>query len=346
MDFEVAYYRMNKNNHFANQIELNEELFQELGKYMNPDYSITEQIIYYYIMIAKTLTYDPQFYASEQKGVPAMLHEDPAKVRHITSENNECVCYETAAILEQILERYNLEYEVLKSNPYIYGQEHTCTKFIVDKYIVCGDVMSHAFLNDAFYAKLGLPLSSLQCINQNEDSRSEFQELVEKVYKDINEKTLSPNVKMLKDILKANKKKMTYEDRVKILAQLGQTGEELPMMERFAVLKYVYLTSFSAKEMVEKIRLVMAKETVVEDARIYGFPIALIALNPNSLEKNPEQSYYFGYDRNFNFLFYNQEQLQDLFNKGTFSYLSYFDQSKKVGNYANLPGITKPKREY
>jgi hypothetical protein len=346
MDFEVAYYRMNQNNYFANQIELNEELFNELSKYMNPDYSITEQIIYYYIMIAKTVTYDPQFYASEQKGVPALLHEDPSNVVSITPNNNECVCYETAAILEKILEKYGLEYEVLKSHPHIYGQEHTCTKFIVDKYIVCGDILSHSFLNDAFYAKLGLPLQSLQCINQNEESRSEFQGLVERVYKDINDKTLSPNIKILRDILKVNKKKMPYEERVKILAQLGHTGEELPMMDRFAVLKFMYLTSFTAKEMTDNIRLVMAKEMVVENVRIYGFPVALVALNPNSLEQNPEQSYYFGFDRNFNFSLYDRNTLQSKFDGGTYSYLSYFDQSRKIGNYAKLPGIAKPKREY
>ena len=62
----------------------------------------------------------------------------------------------------------------MKSNPHIYGQEHTCTKFIVDKFIVLGDILSHSFLNDAFYSKVGLPLHSLQCINQDEDSREEF----------------------------------------------------------------------------------------------------------------------------------------------------------------------------
>lgn len=346
MDFEVAYYRLNNNHHFSNQIELNDELFEELSKHMNPNYSVTEQIIYYYIMICKTLTYDPQFYASEQKGVPALLHEDPGCVRKITPTNNEAVCYETAAIFEQILERYGLEYEVLKSNPHIYGQEHTCTKFIVDKYIVCADVLSHSFLNDAFYSKVGLPLHSLQCINQNEESREEFEAMVLNIYKDINSKTLSPNMEVLRDILMRNKRGMDYNERVKMFIQMRFVGVDLPIMDRMALFKYFYLTSFSKKEMTHNFRLVVAKETVVENTRIYGFPVIFAAINPNDLEKYPNQSIYISVDRNFNVRFYNQDTLQEQFDRGNYSYLSYFDQSKQVGNYAKLPGIAKPKREY
>ena len=151
---------------------------------------------------------------------------------------------------------------------------------------------------------------------------------------------------MVRDVLTANKKKMNYNDRIKMLAQLGQVGKELPMMERFAIFKYMYLTSFTPKEMTENVRLVMAKEMIVENVRIYGYPILFIGLNPNNLEANPEQSYYFSFDKDFHFTFYNQKQLQEQFDKGIYKYLSYFDQSKKIGNYSKLPGINKPNREY
>ena len=347
MDFEVAYYRMKKNAHFANQVEISDELFEELSKYMNPNYSVTEQIIYYYIMICKTLTYDPLFYAAEQKGIPAMLHEDPACVKLVTPSNNEVVCYETAAIFEKILERYGLEYEVLKSNPQIYGQEHTGTKFIVDKFIVCADVLSHAFINDSFYSKVGIPLQSIKCINQCEESREEFDVMVQNVYKDVNNKTLSPNMEKLRTILMLSKKNMTYDDRVKMLINLGFVGKNLPMMDRFAILKYMYLTSFSVSEMTNNLRMVMVKQRIEDDDdKVTEYPAAWFAINPISLEKHPELSVYCGYDKDFNFMFASREKLQAEFDYGCFDYLTYFDQSKKIGNYAKLPGINKATRNY
>lgn len=340
-DLECLTYRLKNNNYFVNDVTITPELQERLDEYLDESFTITEKVVYYYIMLAKVLTYDSTFYAHEQRGSAAWLHETPLRTAEITPENNECACYEACALFEKILHNLKVDYEVVKKDDTRYGKEHSSTKFVVHQYIVTGDIMRSAMTGDFFLAKLGLPLNGLRCINQESDTRKLFNDIVKKVYTYINEKTITPNDIKAREYLESLDRKLSFQEKIENMIKGMEYSEHLSVMERMAYLKHLYFMSFSNFQLSANVNMVVAREQVGIDRYM---PIALFVTHPKKISSFSEENIYFGFDSDFTFHNYSHAELQELFDSHKYEYLSYPISRAYAGSYNTLEGINAKRK--
>ena len=340
-DLEFLMYRLKNNANFVEDVTVTQELQEHLDRFLDPSFSTTEKVIYYYIMLAKTLSYDPAFFAHQQRGEIARLHETPFRTCEITPSNYHCVCYEASALFEKILHNLGVEYEVVKHYENIYGREHSSTKIVVDHFILTADIMKSSVINDAFYSKIGKLLNNIRCINQESDSRAEFKELFQKVYNYVNEKTLSVDDIKAKNILNSVDKTLSFSEKIENLISDFEFSEHLPFMERLAYLKHLYFSYFTNYQLSANIHMVIAREHIGEDEYM---PIALFAVNNKKVSAFPEKNLYFGFDSSFEFHQYTYQELQELFDNYKYEYLDYVSSNHYAGSYSYLEGINQKRK--
>ena len=95
------------------KIRVNPKLREAILKDM-PNYHGLKllEAIYIYVKLCKLLTYDDEFFATNQKGESAKVHEEIARISQITPENNKVVCYEFASIYEAMLNEFGIPCEI------------------------------------------------------------------------------------------------------------------------------------------------------------------------------------------------------------------------------------------
>ncbi len=180
--------------------KLKEAILKDMPNYHG--YKIFEPL-YIYIKMCKLLTYDDEFYAVDQKGPIAELHQDIFHISEITPENNKIVCYEFASIFEAMLKEIGIPSELIKSNNDYdtYGNNHTAVKFKVGGYLLTVDSTTSILAGDLFAAKLNLGLSGITCLS-GYNPKNVF-DYIDMVYEDIHktEPNTIPKPQSIDDIL-------------------------------------------------------------------------------------------------------------------------------------------------
>lgn len=165
---------------------------------MPKNYSPLEKAIYIYIKMCKLLTYDEEYYASEQKDVKqTKKHRSFDYISTIKPKtNNKIVCYEFNAIYSYFLNMLGIDYVICS----LYGNKfsekdfesylcnHSFLRFRVDDYVIMADSVQSLLDSDLTSAKLNQALTGIVCLHYKEEVRNKFNEILLKVYNDIAKK--------------------------------------------------------------------------------------------------------------------------------------------------------------
>ena len=197
VDVQMINEYLNIDDLIIDKIKVDKELENHILSDISPDFNDLEKALYIYIKLCKTLTYDEEFYAINQKGPLAQKHKNIDNVANISLTNNRVVCYEFDALYSYFLHKLGINYKRFVGTRNAYGETgeqefsndfnsysegHTFLKFRSGKYLVKADSVTKILQGDLMQAKLNQPLDGLVCENVNEESRNEFTEALNKVY--------------------------------------------------------------------------------------------------------------------------------------------------------------------
>lgn len=173
------------------KIELDKELEGTILGSMPNDFSLLEKALYVYIMLCKTLTYDEEFYATDESDEANLKHQDYRRVEHINSKNNRVTCYEFNLLYAKFLSKLGINFKsfyLASNDKEAYGDGHVFLNFRVGKYLVHADAVEQILYGDIAEAKRNNMLGGIKLINKNSVSQREFNESLEKVYSFISER--------------------------------------------------------------------------------------------------------------------------------------------------------------
>ena len=188
----IDYESINKNlkandtdllgNSLIEGIVINDELYQELTKYIKPVYSNLEKALHIYTRLCELLTYDQGYYAANYKDEAKTVEN----ISNVTLDNTDITNYEFLLIYTSLLRklgiRYTLDNKLLGGNP----DEATIT-FRSGEYLVKVNCIGTSLNTDLTNAKINAPLEGIVCINKHETSKLKFEELFYKIVSELTE---------------------------------------------------------------------------------------------------------------------------------------------------------------
>ena len=183
-DIEAVNQFTEINDKYINRFIIRKDLYDAVMGDLPKDYDQLDAAIHAYIKLCQTLRYDPIFYMASQKGEIAKEHEDFRRLSMIHPGDN-IVCYEFNMLYAFFLKRLGINFETSNIINNKYGGIHTNLFYRVGKFLVNADAVTSILCGDLTGCKTGLPLNGLICFNKNIATREEFQQRVEKVYKNI-----------------------------------------------------------------------------------------------------------------------------------------------------------------
>lgn len=145
------------------------------------DLSQLEKAIYLYILLCKTLTYDPVYFAYDQTGERNAKHRSINYISKINKRNNRVVCYEFNSLYGYLLNELGIHYETSYTENDEYGR-HASLDFRTGKFIVNADAVTSILSGDLVNAKIDHKLNGLLCLNNNPDTAEEFANTKERIY--------------------------------------------------------------------------------------------------------------------------------------------------------------------
>jgi len=175
-----------------NNITINEEYKQYILKNMPNDLNLFEKVIYIYIKMCKSLTYDEEFFAFNQRGETVKKHQDPKHIKEISLTNNQVVCYEFNAIFGKFLTELGINYEAIRGSfqerrrgiTVDYGKGHEYLRFRINKTIYEADAVTSILNGDLAGTKTNQPLVGITSFRQSEFN---IKEITDKIYEIIKE---------------------------------------------------------------------------------------------------------------------------------------------------------------
>ncbi len=315
--------------HFIVSDELRNAIFSD----MPSELSKIEQAIYIYIKMCKILTYDEEFYALNQQGAETQKHRELSYISSITPSNNRVVCFEFNAIYAKLLEelgiKFTIDYKEVMEQAY--GVGHESLEWRYHKFLVAADSSETFLSNDMTLAKLNQPLRGLKCINLNENTKKEFQRLVSRIYRMIAllenpEVTKVEEEESLEDLLHqyskctTNIKEIPLEEKIDILFNKLKASL-LSGIDILAYMLQLKKVIFSEEEQEKNINIVVIRNNNNIDDTIQVRPVAVIVINPDSIENNASVNKYFIYDSDCNLSEIDINELQERFDSGTLGYI-------------------------
>ena len=294
------------------RVAVNQALIDEVLIGMPGGLDPLECAIYIYIKLCKVLTYDPLFFALDQRGKIALAHEDINRISRITPKNNRVVCYEFNAIYGYFLNMFDINYISSDSLTDKYGGGHAKLQFRVDKFIINADAVKSVLDGDLVRSKVGAPLNGLRIDNKNEKTRKEFEDAVERVY----------------SIFKR-------EDRINE-ELIPQHREEL-YLENLSIYERLELIIAKANERklapVDNLGYILRLKSLFYSGIESRHDLSYVVLRSNEDDKiglkaiftiidESDKSYYFIYEPNGTIEPISKDKLADLIYQGNLEYLS------------------------
>ncbi|MBO5375487.1 MAG: hypothetical protein J6A52_01390 [Bacilli bacterium] len=334
IDFQSVNAIPNSINPSLDQITIDSKLKDAILEGINDNDSDIEKAVYIYIKMCKLLTYDDEYYVKGQISDHTNKHSDINNISKITLENNKVICTEFTAIFSMFLKKLGLNYLVQPEGGE-YGKGHSWLKFVGDKFIVNADAALSILYGDLARAKFNKPLEGLKCLNENEETRNEFLELINSIYQ---------------RIIEEEKKKEDFEKVVSRYQQITSNLKEMPLDERLRVmtdkvkndnvrgidllfdilqLKRMF---FTEKELKNNISILFVKDNTSEKEPTIG---TIFVLNDINVKINTLNNRYYVFDANGNITSISRSNLQEKFDDKTLEYTVYND--------LRVPGITESK---
>ena len=162
------------------QVNLNKDLLDVMNK--KYDFNTLNNIIKVYVELCNMLVYDEKYYFDEAGNFDVYnKHGDLYHLSKINKDNNKILCFEFTEILGYFLNSIGIKYEVV-GNQNHYGFAHSYIVFRYDKFLIKIEPVLNLFDNDLTNAKTNQRLIGITCINKNENTKKEFNNILSYCY--------------------------------------------------------------------------------------------------------------------------------------------------------------------
>lgn len=313
-DFESINETYKDVNSSASKTHIDQNLEAAILSGMEEDYTLLEKAIYIYLKMCNILTYNDEYYASEQLGEHLDKHRDINYLSSINLQNSEAVCYEFNAIYAYMLNKLGIHFEVFSfEESDSYGEGHENLIFRVDKYLVKADSVDSIFYGDMFNTKVGEPTTGISCVNQNEETKAEFAYALKHVYNAIKSEEeyrqkyyqKVSDLEVLQKLYGKDSPKISFNERIKMMLEYVDTSN-FTGIAAYNYLLYLRKKLFTKEEQ-EKLLIQIVKNNLPEESTKDASSIALIFVDDN-------EPLYFIYEPFKPLRKVNKEELNNLFN--------------------------------
>ena len=296
--------------------DININLKKDIVFSLPDDLNKLEKAIYIYIKLCTKLTYDQEYFATNQLGNPHLRHSKLENIKTIDFQNNEVVCYDFVAIYCKFLDMLKLNYTVIpkEDNNSVFGDGHVSILFRYDKYIIKVDSTKSILEGDLTFSKIGKDLNGIYTLNNNIDTKKEFKETVNKIYGEIKKED---NIESLDHI--------NVKDDASYFYKLNIFFMNLNRTNLKGIDAYVYAIELKNKIFKDSnnMKLLIISNNKTNNNK-QAMPLLIIIANPEGLDNEYYNTYYTYTDAN-RICLIGKEQIQQRINDNTFEYLDNDD---------------------
>jgi hypothetical protein len=329
-------------------VKLDKDLEKEIIANMPENLNDLEKAMYIYIKMCKTLSYDEEYYAVNQKGDAIEKHQDISYISNINLDNPKAVCYEFNAIYTKFLNDLGIKFQSKYKNMIgeAYGDGHVELDFRVGKYLVHADSVTTILGGDMVRSKLNQPIIGLKCINRNLDTNKEFKDSLDKVYNVIIEEEKDKSdrkpVESLESLLQEYENLTDNIRSISINDKFNLLIEKLNYSQLKGIDSYYYILKmkkmfFTEDELLEKVSFNLIRNNLPIDEDKTASIIGVFTLNTHNLYDYDMLNEYYYLDENNQLFKTSKEQIQEKFDSGEYDYIKSDDH--------NVPGIKDYRRK-
>ncbi len=312
IDIEAINTIVDVDDSKLDMVVVNQNLIDAVVDGMPSDLEPLECAIYLYIKLCKILTYDPLFFALDQRGEVALLHEDIGRIPRITPKNNKIVCYEFNAIYGYFLQMFGITYvssDTCKEN---YGSGHAKLQFRAGKYIVNADAVRTILDGDLVRCKVGAELNGLKIVNRNQSTREEFYSALERIYKLFKENNIL-NESLIKSYReKLGLSELTIKERLDVMIAKAN-DKKLASIDNLGYILRLKSLFYNGIELGNNVSFVVLRSN--EDDKVGVKAVFTI------MDLDDRTTYYI-YEPNGELKHVTRDQLINMFEQGDLEYLS------------------------
>lgn len=336
---KVDIYAINKlletSDVMHKDVIINEKLYNYILEKMPINLTNLEKAIYIYIKMCKCLTYDEQYFVSNQKGYAAVKHMNIDYINSISPDNNNIVCYEFNLIYAKFLSTLGINFDIrdFSLNDDIYGDGHANLRFRYDKYIVIADSVISILKSDLTYAKINKPLKGLKCVNNNLNTVNSFNDIINKVYeivkKETNKEIIFNDVVNEYELLTDNIKCIDIKEKLSILLSKLSISN-LSSIDYYSYAIELREILFNKEERKENISFVIVSNYNTSSSKFGKEAYFIITVNEYGFSNDSSSNIYYRLDEN-GISTIDKDEINKAFISGKLSYIS--------GNDLRVPGL-------
>lgn len=321
--------------------EINPDLEKAIIDGMPEDFTTLQKALYIYIKMCSLLSYDPEFFAVNQKGPISEKHKDPNTLDIISPTNNKVVCYEFNWIYGKMLDKLGIHFRSISSGrrhqDSTYGDGHSRLNFRVDKYLVSADAVVSILNNDLTNVKTKRPISGLVCLNHNLNTKEEFYTQLNDIYflvleqqKEIGTTPTPSFIDIVNEYQETtdNIRDISIQDRLEIWSEKAK-DISLSEMDYYGYLVQLRRIFFSPDMLKHNFGFTVVRDnSMYVDTGHFGLQ-GIVAKNDYSFENKPDATEYY-YLNNGELISVDKERVTSDFSSKSLEYLEGTDE---------IPGI-------
>ena len=297
-------------------ITINKSLIEYMLSFLNDEMTLLEKSIYLYIKLCRTLSYDDEFFAYDQKGYAKEKHQSKKYIESVDKEKKDIVCYEFNYIYARLLKEIGINYKIHKKvEGEEYGSTHEFLSYRVGKYIIEADSTTSILNGDLVNAKINRDLVGLKCKNKNFLSYMDFNDTVNKVYRMVNN-NLTTNEKI--DTYKSfvGTSKIDFKQKEKVFKKALE-NTTLRGMDALSFALILRKNIFS--DCVDKVSAHIVRNNEVEDISKKAGSTLIVTFN---IDDN--YSYYL-FEEGIGLVNVEENKIAEKFNQGIYEYIPSFE---------------------
>ena len=179
----IDYQSINKilttKDRLQKKVRISRDVYDVISKRYDKD--LLKNIIKCYIELCKMFSYDEKYFIDPESD-ESKKHLRVEYLPHVNKKNNKIVCYEFSEIFGMFLNMNNIKYEIIGKNDNYYGMNHNHLVFRYDDFLIKVDPINTVYKTDFVNTKTNFPLVGITCINKNEETKKQFQNIINNCY--------------------------------------------------------------------------------------------------------------------------------------------------------------------
>lgn len=346
IDIEALNKHLNTVDKKYKYVKLDKKLEQEIISNMPSNLNNLEKSMYIYMKMCKTLSYDDEYYAVDQKGDAVEKHQNIDYITNITLDNPKAVCFEFNVIYTKFLNDLGINFESNYKNMYgeAYGDAHVELGFRVGKFLVNADSVTTILGGDLVRSKLNQPVIGLTCINKNNKTKEEFNKCLNHVN----------NIILKEYKIKETNKEESLDDLLKEYETLTNNIKEVKIQDKFDLLlekinlsnmrgidSYYYIMQmkkilFTDEELVENFAFNLIRTNLPQDEEKTAGIVGIFTVNDYNINEYADLNKYYLLTENNEVKAINKELIENKFESGEYDFIKKTDYG--------IPGVVSNRR--